>query len=53
MGVRVTEQRLLSNGVLTFYSDASCKLMPYLVDENGDEYVDLFPNSHEEDCEVE
>ena len=44
----VTEQHLLENGVLTFFEDESVDLLPYKMDENGEQYVDLFPNGWED-----
>lgn len=42
--MRITSQMLTEFGLLTEYLDGSFELLPYLVDENGEEYVDLDPN---------
>lgn len=45
-------QELQENGVLTFYSDGTIALEPYELDEQGREYIDLFPNVEAPDGEA-
>lgn len=43
----IIEQRLLVDGVLTFYEDGTIELIPYKIDDQTHEhYVDLFPNDN-------
>jgi hypothetical protein len=42
--MRIISQRLLPIGVMTEYINGSIDILPYKIDDNGEEYVDLFPN---------
>jgi hypothetical protein len=42
--VKIVEQYLIPEGVMTKYENGEEQLLPYLIDENGQEYVELFPN---------
>ncbi len=43
--MRIVCQYPRENGVLTEFEDGTSELRPYLIDENGMEYVDLDPNN--------
>ena len=45
---RIIRQELKPNGVVTSYEDGSSSLLPYAVTDDGQRYVDLFPNDLEE-----
>lgn len=47
MKIRIVLQELMEDGVLTTYSNGNVEMLPYLIDENGDEYVEMFPNDIE------
>ena len=40
----IVKQELQPDGVLTTYADGQQELLPYRIDENGEEYVEMFPN---------
>jgi len=42
--MKIVEQKLLKGGILTTYENGEIDMLPYKVDENGDEYAELFPN---------
>lgn len=42
--VTIVLQELKEDGVLTTYSNGHVEMRPYLIDENGEEYVEMFPN---------
>jgi len=42
--MRITEQYLTPKGVVTKYENGEEQIRPYIIDENGQEYVELFPN---------
>ena len=44
--MKIVEQHLLPEGVMTKYENGEEQLLPYLIDENGQEYVELFPNDY-------
>ena len=44
--MKIVEQKLLKGGILTTYENGEIDMLPYKVDENGDEYAELFPNPH-------
>ncbi|HAT3816459.1 MULTISPECIES: hypothetical protein [Citrobacter freundii complex] len=48
MKVRIVLQELMEDGVLTTYSNGHVEMLPYLIDENGEEYVEMFPNDIEQ-----
>jgi hypothetical protein len=45
MSDRVIQQHLAQDGVITTYADGRVLVLPYLVDEDGSEYVDIDPNN--------
>uniref|UniRef100_A0AB74UPI9 Uncharacterized protein n=1 Tax=Klebsiella phage Hope TaxID=3350564 RepID=A0AB74UPI9_9CAUD len=47
MKVKIVLQELEEEGVLTTYSNGHVEMLPYLIDENGAEYVEMFPNDVE------
>lgn len=47
MKVKIVLQELKEEGVLTTYSNGYVEMLPYLIDENGEEYVEMFPNDVE------
>ncbi|WP_371329934.1 hypothetical protein [Klebsiella quasipneumoniae] len=47
MKVKTVLQELKEDGVLTTYSNGHVEMRPYLIDENGEEYVDMFPGDVE------
>ncbi|QGZ00714.1 hypothetical protein A1p_00013 [Klebsiella phage VLCpiA1p] len=47
MRVKIVLQELKEEGVLTTYSNGHVEMLPYLIDENGEEYVEMFPNDVE------
>ena len=51
MGIRVIHQRPTPDGIITTYANGHVKVLPYPVDENGDQYIELDPNNefHPED----
>ena len=48
MKVKIVQQELKEDGVLTTYSNGHVEMLPYLIDENGDEYVEMLPNDIEQ-----
>lgn len=46
--VKIVQQELKEDGVLTTYSNGHVEMLPYQIDENGDEYVEMFPNDIEQ-----
>lgn len=47
--MRIIQQLLLEDGILQTLQDGTQRVIRYLVDENGEEYAELFPNeSHQE-----
>lgn len=42
--IRIVLQELKEDGVLTTYSNGHVEMLPYRIDENGEEYVEMFPN---------
>ncbi|MGS7950851.1 hypothetical protein [Klebsiella pneumoniae] len=48
MKVKIVQQELKEYGILTTYSNGHVEMLPYLIDENGDEYVEMFPNDIEQ-----
>lgn len=48
MKVKIVQQELKEDGVLTTYSNGYVEMLPYLIDENGDEYVEMFHNDIEQ-----
>lgn len=48
MKVGIVLQELKGDGVLTTYSNGHVEMLPYLIDENGEEYVELLPNDIEQ-----
>lgn len=48
MKIRIVLQELKEDGVLTTYSNGHVEMLPYRIDENGDEYVEMFPNDIEQ-----
>jgi len=44
--VKIIEQKLLEDGILTTYESGKIDMVPYKIDENDEEYADLFPNDH-------
>ena len=47
MKIKIVLQELKEDGVLTTYSNGHVEMLPYLIDENGEEYVEMFPNDIE------
>ncbi len=45
--MKITQQELKQDGVLTTYDDGSEELLPYRIDSNGESYVEMFPNDPE------
>lgn len=45
--IRIVLQELKEDGVLTTYSNGHVEMLPYRIDENGEEYVEMFPNDIE------
>lgn len=48
MKVKIVQQELKEDGVLTTYSNGHVEMLPYLIDENGEEYVEMLPNDIEQ-----
>lgn len=48
MKVRIILQELMEDGILTTYSNGHVEMLPYLIDENGEGYVEMFPNGIEQ-----
>ncbi len=48
MKIRIVLQELKEDGVLTTYSNGHIEMLPYRIDENGEEYVEMFPNDIEQ-----
>lgn len=48
MKIRIVLQELMEDGVLTTYSNGHVEMLPYLTDENVEEYVEMFPNDIEQ-----
>ncbi|MGP0189551.1 hypothetical protein [Klebsiella quasivariicola] len=48
MKIRIVLQELKEDGVLTTYSNGHVEMLPYRIDENGEEYVEMFPNDIEQ-----
>lgn len=48
MKIRIVLQELKEEGVLTTYSNGHIEMLPYRIDENGEEYVEMFPNDIEQ-----
>lgn len=46
--IKIVQQELKEDGVLTTYSNGHVEMLPYQIDENGDEYVEMFPNDIEQ-----
>lgn len=42
--VTIVFQELKEEGVLTTYSNGHVEMLPYRIDENGEEYVEMFPS---------
>jgi hypothetical protein len=42
--MKIIRQKLLPGAVLTEFEDGSIDMLPYRVDENGEEYSEMFPN---------
>ncbi len=45
--MRIVQQELKQDGVLTTYEDGSQEILPYLLDSKGESYVEMFPNDPE------
>lgn len=45
--IRIVLQELKEDGVLTTYSNGHVEMRPYLIDKNGEEYVEMFPDDIE------
>ncbi|MDT9477125.1 hypothetical protein M0N97_03325 [Escherichia coli] len=48
MKIRIVLQELKEDGVLTTYSNGHVEMLPYLIDENGEGYVEMLPNDVEQ-----
>lgn len=48
MKIRIVLQELMEDGVLTTYSNGHVEMLRYRIDENGEEYVEMFPNDIEQ-----
>ncbi|HGT2678859.1 hypothetical protein L1Q92_19550 [Klebsiella pneumoniae] len=48
MKARIVLQELKEGGVLTTYSNGHIEMLPYRIDEKGEEYVEMFPNDVEQ-----
>ncbi len=48
MKIRIVLQELKEGGVLTTYSNGHIEMLPYRIDEKGEEYVEMFPNDVEQ-----
>ena len=48
MKIRIVLQELMENWVLTTYSNGHVEMLPYLRDENGEEYVEMIPDDIEQ-----
>ncbi|MFM4340791.1 ead/Ea22-like family protein [Klebsiella pneumoniae] len=48
MKIRIVLQELKEDGVLTTYSNGHVEMLPYRIDENGEEYVEMLPNDIEQ-----
>ena len=44
---RIYSQKMTPDGVLTEYYDGTTEMLPYLVDSNGQGYLEIFPNDPE------
>ncbi|WKM72916.1 hypothetical protein Q2T70_03975 [Klebsiella oxytoca] len=47
MKVKIVLQESKEDGVLTTYSNGHVEMRPYLIDENGEECVEMFPDDVE------
>lgn len=45
--IKIVQQELKEDGILTTYSNGHVEMLPYRIDENGEEYVEMFPNDIE------
>jgi hypothetical protein len=45
--MKIIEQQMMSNHVLQTMEDGTKVKVPYLVNENGEQYVEMFPNDPE------
>lgn len=45
--IRIVIQELKEDGVLTTYSNGHVEIRPYLIDEKGEEYVEMSPDDIE------
>lgn len=45
MTVNIIYQELKEDGVLTTYSNGHVEMLPYLIDENEEVYVEMFPSN--------
>ena len=48
MKIRIVLQELKEDGVLTTYSNGHVEMLSYRIDEDGDEYVEMFPSDIEQ-----
>ncbi|HFD2801247.1 hypothetical protein [Escherichia coli] len=48
MIVSILYQELKEDGVLTTYSNGHVEMLPYLIDENGEVYVEMLPRDVEQ-----
>ncbi len=46
--IKIVLQELKEDGVLTTYSNGHVEMLPYRIDENGEEYVEMLPNDIEQ-----
>lgn len=48
MKIRIVLQELKEDGVLTTYSNGHVEMLPYKIDGNGEEYVEMLPDDIEQ-----
>lgn len=48
MKISIVSQELKGDCVLTTYSNGHIEMLPYRIDEKGEEYVEMFPNDIEQ-----
>ena len=48
MKARIVLQELKEDGVLTTYSNGHIEMLPYRINEKGEEYVEMFPSDVEQ-----
>ena len=42
MKAHIILQELMEDGILTIYSNGHVAMLPYLIDENGEDYIEMF-----------